>query len=304
MTRRTDVDAGRVNREFKAVWKAIRESNAAKRLQAATIGKGGITVKDGGGVSIRQGGTLNATYPDEVGGGEAVRMGPLRTSESTAPGYGVQVLSEDGGLVWYAVRNYPTTDFPDGLSAVGGTSDYLSPRVKLAATITRVDLGGGIAYVSLDPGGAYLAAPEGVHLDGGANGVMLQHGTTSSAANTYIDGDGRIWRTTSSGRYKQDTADAAVDVEAALQLIPRRFRRKDEVAELGDAAPWYVGFIAEEAAELGLDDWVTCDDTGPEAFAYSTWGVALQAIARKQQQQIDALSARLDALEAGDAAGN
>lgn len=311
--RHSDAGHGWINKRFAKIEKTIREQNAAKRLQAATIGSGGITVRDGGGILVEDGGDFISRYPDSVGGGEATRFGPLRSMDAAAAGYVLQLLDETGSQVFYAVRNYPTPDFPSGLSAIGGTADQIDYVAKMAVSLYRGDLAGTYSYIALAPDGARVSAPEGVYLDGASNGVMVQHGTTSAAANCFIDPTtGRLWRTTSSDRFKQDATEAPVDVDAALALIPRRFRRKDEVVELGDAAPWYVGFIAEEAAALGLDDWVTCDESGPESFAYSTWGVALQAVARRhqqrinehqqrineQQQQIDDLTAQIEDLTA------
>lgn len=45
------VDAGWIRRELREIKRQLRESNAAKRLQAATIGSGGLTV-DGGLVKV------------------------------------------------------------------------------------------------------------------------------------------------------------------------------------------------------------------------------------------------------------
>lgn len=122
--------------------------------------------------------------------------------------------------------------------------------------------------------------------------------TTTSAANMVIfNTTGEVKRSTSSRRYKRDIAPAEVDVEAALKLIPRAFRSKAEVESEGDEAPLRVGFIAEEAADLGLAQWVDYDKDGPESFSYPLWVVALQAIVRDQQARIEALEARVAALE-------
>jgi hypothetical protein len=62
-------------------------------------------------------------------------------------------------------------------------------------------------------------------------------------------------------------------------------------------APHRVGFIAEEAADLGLAQWVDYDDEGPEAFSYGLWVVALQAIVQSQAARIDDLEARIAPIE-------
>lgn len=122
-------------------------------------------------------------------------------------------------------------------------------------------------------------------------GTYITHTVTGAAANCVIGTTGLIRRSTSSARYKTDITPATVNVDAVLALEPRWFRARDEVTELGDAAPTYIGFIAEDAHDLGLTDWVEYDEQNrPEAFNYATWCVALQAVVRHQQEQIDTLT--------------
>lgn len=111
----------------------------------------------------------------------------------------------------------------------------------------------------------------------------------------------------SSAKYKTGIKPAVVDTDKILSLIPKSFQRNDEWTNdevprfRGYRAdnPWYVGFIAEEAHALGLSDWVEYDAEGkPEGFAYANWGVALQAVVRKQRDLIADLTKRVVALEA------
>jgi hypothetical protein len=128
--------------------------------------------------------------------------------------------------------------------------------------------------------------------------VVIGHTTTASGANCYIDTVGNIYRSTSSLRYKQDVSPAVVDTAAVLELQPREYRTRADVAELGDDAPTHVGFIAEEADALGLEPWVVRDPAGePDAFNYAQWCVAQQAVIQQQQAALVALAARVDALE-------
>lgn len=128
--------------------------------------------------------------------------------------------------------------------------------------------------------------------------VVIGHTTTANAANVHMDTSGRVYRSTSSRRYKTDEHPAVIDTAAVLALRPRIFRTLAEVDDEGDAAPTHVGFIAEEAADLGLAHWVGRDDNGePESFAYSQWCVAQQAVIQAQQAQIEALRASVASLE-------
>lgn len=275
--RHSDTDAGWIRRELKKIWRAIEQSNAAKRLQAATIGFGGLTLKEGGAIKI--------LYANEE---LAFQLAPnLAGTANTAPGAAFQMLEEGGRnvLTFFRIPAGADPFYPDGTSRFVGNFDLF-----LAAGSDQLLLSG--------PDGASVVASAGSGLILSSDfGVLIQHTTTASAANCFIDPvSARVYRVSSSRRYKQDIVDADIDVDAVLALVPRQFRRRDEVEELGDDAPTYVGFIAEEAADLGLDDWVTTDDEGPESFAYAHWGVALQAVAQRQAAQIEDLERRLSAL--------
>ena len=61
----------------------------------------------------------------------------------------------------------------------------------------------------------------------------------------------------------------------------------------------FLGLIAEEVEAAGFSDLVTYDDDGElQGVAYERLAVALLPTIRAQQDQIDTLTARLDALEA------
>lgn len=138
--------------------------------------------------------------------------------------------------------------------------------------------------------------------------------TVSSGANCNLNTgtSNRMRLVTSSRRFKENIHDADIDLEAALRLRPRVFQRNDEIdeeasEEAGETVyrslddpdlPWHVGFIAEEALELGFDGWITYDAEGQViGFDYMNWVVTLHALAQKQQGQINDLEARLARLE-------
>lgn len=254
----------------------------ALRSRQRSVTAGDFVVSGGGSVIVKDGGGFRADYAN---GSEAVRFGPATTSDGRAT-QALRVRDENQLTVFSAHRTpYDPSQpsYPDGQRVVQVGSS--SKPVDLLSCMV------GPGTFSMDQYGT-------VTLDGGSGGgVLIKHSTTASTANCVIGTTGLISRSTSSRRYKRDIAPAVVDVDAALALQPRAFRSKAEVAELGDDAPKHVGFIAEEAADLGLDAWVTTDEDGPESFSYASWCVAQQAIIQRQQQQIDQLTARLDALE-------
>lgn len=284
-----DSDIGWIKREFREVRRLIRESNAAKRLQAATIGAGGITVTNGGYIQSKY------ASGDDVG----LFAGPVNSTPENPAGDGfalnVYTESQSGAqyVVFQASRLPPSGAFPGGHSAI-----YTSAQ---QVDVQSEDFSNG---VHVDNGQVYLFSDDQVHLYA-PNGVTVQWVATGSSANAFIDTDGRIWRSTSSLRYKQDVEHAALDPAAVLNMQPRTWRDKAEVEADPDTERRYVGFIAEELHDIGLGQFVVYDEQGPEAIAYDRLSVALLALDKQQQSQIDDLTKRIVALErAADAEGD
>ena len=148
-------------------------------------------------------------------------------------------------------------------------------------------------------------------VSGGQMNASVSPPTTATAANaTWVNTSGTNWRLnrfTSSRRYKENITDLAVPAERILALRPRTFQRNDHrdyaaegepVLPVTEATPWDVGFIAEEADELGLDQWVQRDGDGQvEGFAYATFVAAQQLVIREQHDLITDLAARVADLE-------
>lgn len=124
---------------------------------------------------------------------------------------------------------------------------------------------------------------------------MNSPGSGGGANVNYNSSNGYLRIATSSQRFKENIQDLEIDTEAALQLRPVIFQRNDEWSNdrepvyLGyqEDNPYYAGFVAEEAAELGFERFVDRDGEGEVfSFAYNLWTVALQAIAQKHDQAI------------------
>jgi len=272
-------------------------------------GGGSVVVEDGGNVYVHDGGNI------ELSGTGAIRVwgdsqyADLRPDSLT--------LGTIRGQNFWPPK---LTLNPDGILAEG-VNGY---------AVYRVDENSGDAVVTSSTGKAFmpdvfagklhsygmLEADGNLLVMGGATlaSIVAMPGlpTAGAAANlNWNPTNGRLRVQTSSRRFKENIAPAEVDTAAVLALQPITYTRRDEADR--DTVPEYVGFIAEDAAELGLDHWVTRDEDGePWAFDYSQWGVALQAVVREQQAQLDtqatqladqreaiaALTARLEALEA------
>lgn len=129
----------------------------------------------------------------------------------------------------------------------------------------------------------------------------------------------RLRITTSTRRHKENIRDLdEYSVEQILSLKPRTFQRNDETidvpvpstetdrestwitlpAPVTEDSPWYPGFIAEEAVDLGLDLFVVRDESQPEAekisgFTYDHFAaVAHQIVLRAHQRKIEELEAK------------
>lgn len=115
--------------------------------------------------------------------------------------------------------------------------------------------------------------------------------------NAMLNSDGQLRRQSSSRRYKHDIQPLAVDTAKVLQLEPKTFKYNDPTA--GDIR--YPGFIAEDAQDLGLTDFViyeTIDNQKvPAGFRYAEYVAALVLVIKDQKQQLDALATRVASLE-------
>lgn len=116
-----------------------------------------------------------------------------------------------------------------------------------------------------------------------------ENDTTGFATNARINtSSGRVQRSTSSRRYKQDITNAP-PLDRLLDIQPRSYRSIRDVKENGPNATVLYGAIAEELHDLGLSNLVEYIDGKPEAIHYQLIGVALIPYVRELQNRIDQL---------------
>ena len=88
--------------------------------------------------------------------------------------------------------------------------------------------------------------------------------------------------------------DLDTTVAQVLALSPKSFRRNEE----GDTGVRYPGFIAEDAADAGLELWVQRDlDGNVQGFRYPEFCAAQQVVLRWLHDQLAALTSRVDSLD-------
>lgn len=138
---------------------------------------------------------------------------------------------------------------------------------------------------------AGISADIPVHLTTTTNDVRIDHTTTASAANAFLDSvTKRIYRSTSSLRYKQDVETIHIDPKRVLGMVGKTWRDRNQVAEDPETEQRHVGFIAEELHDLGLTEFVVYDTDGePEAIAYDRLSVALLAVLKDHDARITRL---------------
>lgn len=172
--------------------------------------------------------------------------------------------------------------FNNGLE-VFGSADFhgvatFDSTVNLGSNVAAFTSIGQITASSFQTGGSLHAGD--VYVDGVPS--------TANAANAYMNpSTGRLLYSTSTERHKENIRPAEIDVEQALALQESFYESN---LEEDDPTQVFVGFIAEQAADLGLDHWVARDDDGqPIGFNYATWPVAQQAILRNLHTRVLAL---------------
>ena len=116
--------------------------------------------------------------------------------------------------------------------------------------------------------------------------------TTASAANVHVLSNGTIYRSTSSERYKNSIQDATHGLTELLTLRSVTYKGNDD----GDLV--FGGLIAEEVHDAGLTEFVQYNEEDqPDALAYGNMvSLCIKAI-QEQQATIEALTARIAALE-------
>jgi uncharacterized protein YjbI with pentapeptide repeats len=131
------------------------------------------------------------------------------------------------------------------------------------------------------------------------NASTVYSEAVTSARAVLINSAGTLGTSVSSRRYKVDIETLEAETDKILQLEPVTFYYLPEMYEPDQDKNLEVGLIAEQAAELGLEQLVYRNPAGePEGIAYEKLAVYLLKVCQSQQSQIDALSARLDKIGA------
>lgn len=247
-------------------------ANQVLRQRRLEVTQGDFVVSGGGGIHIGDGGSFSTEYPN---GQEGIRFGPITPNPPYE--HGLLMFDSAGNpKVWFVEKTDGSFD-----CAIKGDG-------------INIQSAGSASMLATDAGQTLTLWSPTVDMTWGH--VLIGHTTTGSAANCRIEADGRIYRVSSSERYKADIRPLNVDPSAVLAIEGRTWVDKSAVAD--ESPRRQVGFIAEELDAAGLGEFVEYDNQGrPDAIQYDRLTVGLLAVAKAQADQIAALSARLDALE-------
>ena len=153
---------------------------------------------------------------------------------------------------------------------------------------------GGVteAKIVLDSTGGWIDAGFAEFIAGSltiANNIHLTNISTTGAGTAAVWLSGDLIKSSSSKRYKKNIRLARLDVDKLLQLKPKRFKFKKEHAHPSQEGMEFVGFIAEDAEALGLEEFVIYEDGKVESFNYPMYTAALQAICQNLNERLKKL---------------
>lgn len=251
---------------------------AAGTIAGANIASGTIT-----GANIAAGTITGANIQD----------GSIGASDLAAGTYGIDISGTAAVASNAALLNGAGSDVNSNASTIAlrtsGGALNAANFVSTAGTLFQFYSSGTHTYLGLGCARVVNATDVFSQAISGGRTVLVNSSLT-------------LGTSTSSRDHKEDIVPLEYALEDVLGLVPVCYRYKAEHVEPGAARPYEIGLIAEDVDAAGLEELLYRDKDGkPDGIAYEKLSVALLSVCRDQQTQIDALVARLDALEASHA---
>jgi hypothetical protein len=275
---------------------------AASSVSTTNIIDGTITGTDIASATITGSNIASATIAGSniafgtITGGN-IQDGSIGTSDLAAGTYAISISGNAATATSAGnadtLDNYNTDQGAGGNTVAvrnaGGSLQSFSYTASGGSTASFYDSGGSYTYLGL----ACLRV---------LNSDFVYSTPISGGRTVLVNSNQTIGTSTSSRRWKEDITALPYAVADILKLDPILFRYIESHVEPDADRPLEIGLIAEDVAELGFDQLIYRDKDGhPDGIAYEKIAVLLLKVCQDQQTQLDALSARLDALEANDA---
>lgn len=232
------------------------------QIQTDTGATAGIKIKNTGIEAYNSGGTR--TFYVNAATGAVEILGSL-TSGSSITGASITASTLSG-------------------VTITGASVYISQMYPDSGDIA-IDAYGGFNLYNLPGAPANMYAQSSITSGGNLNGYGVYSLDLNGGGNTpaEIGNGGLIKRGTSTRREKSNIETYVPDVEAFLGLQPRTFTRNDD----GPGGRTYVGFIAEEVADAGLEELIYRDSGGePAGIFLAEFTTVLLSIVQDHHQRL------------------
>jgi len=243
--------------------------------------------------------------------GANIQDGSIGTSDLGAGTYGISI---SGNAATATSATSAGTATSAGFATNAGNADTLdgyNSSTTTAADTVAVRYGQGTLqgfnYVSTG-GTIFDFYGSGTHTYLGFGCARVVNATDvwsqaiSSGRTVLVNSSLTLGTSTSSRRFKEDISPLDYDVKDILKMRPIVFRYRADHVEPDADRSLEAGLIAEELADLGFEEIIFRGKDGePDGIAYEKLSVLLLKVCQDQQTQLDALSARLDALEANGA---
>jgi hypothetical protein len=270
------------------------EVTAAGQLIATGANiSGAITATSGsfaGSLSAATGtfaGSLSAatgTFAGSLSAASGTFTGSL-TTNGTAGGYANNTLTIAGGKLSADKVIYLQTDISTGVIDVLGSIIYLEAPTEITGSVRAS------ASATFGVTGSLF---EFLSSSGNVRVAQTYNNSVSGRA-MQISSAGMYGTTASTRRKKHEIESYRINSEALLNLDVKAFKYKPEIDQ---GQQQQHGFIAEDAEELGLNELIQYDSNGiPDYFAYEKLPIFLLQLIQEQDASINAMQARLDALE-------
>lgn len=277
-------------------------------LNAASISSGGLRIKDGGDVTVQDGGQLQVVGDE----GERIRFHDgsmfLRYDAGNIEGRVTAGTSMSGQPAVWVIPPADvarTRETENAVIVVG--RDATSPGGLLLGTEGQLQATAAQDMLFDAAGTMFFAADGDVVLQPADGHTVWAHlETNTGTANVLYGGAttgiGALWKTGSSLRYKQDVEDLDLSHLSADQIVDalhgRTWRDRGQVGRDPDTTERIPGHIAEEIHDAGLTAFVIYDDQGrPDGVAYDRLSGALAQALRTTRDELAVERGRIDSLE-------